>query len=398
MTKKRLLVPASIILLSPVLWVGGLGSRDEVQARVSFIDNGQRLNNAVGRGVALADFNGDGTLDALVVNETAAGGQLRLYPGDGQGRFSDDGLSWESPGGAQKPVVFDIDGNGTKDVLVGRTAWLNDGHGRFAPDRTRFLDADGATLWQSRPADLNGDGLVDVLAVAMAGLETAARVYLNDGRGRFRQTGPPFGPKIQATVEWGDLNGDGSLDAVISGWRNAAADPCPNRVFFNDGQGRFTDSGQVFDEGSRHSHGLALGDLDKDGDPDLVLVTQQAPFAKLYLNDGKGRFTPGRTLGTVAAEKVALADFDGDGALDIFLACIGPNEIWLNDGRGGFADSGLRLGQEWSWEVAVGDFNGDRRPDLFVVDLGIDPAAPPEKRMQSRVAEVWINAGKTRRP
>jgi hypothetical protein len=162
-------------------------------------------------------------------------------------------------------------------------------------------------------------------------------------------------------------------------------------VLLNDGKGRFTDTGQVFDEAMRHSHGLALGDFDRDGDLDLVLVTQGEPSARLYMNDGKGRFTAGRMLGTTSVEKVAVVDFNGDGSLDIFLACLGPDEVWLNDGSGTFADSGLRLGTDWSWELAVADVNGDRLPDVFVVNLGVDRTAPPERMMQGRVAEVWLN-------
>jgi hypothetical protein len=211
-------------------------------------------------------------------------------------------------------------------------------------------------------------------------------------------TGQPLGQGILAAVEMGDVNGDGFIDAVLSGWRNADADPCPNRVLLNDGKGRFAETGQIFDEGLRHSHGLALGDFDRDGDPDFVLVTQQAPFARLYLNDGKGRFTAGRTLGTNAAEKVAVVDLNGDGRLDIFLACIGPDEVWLNDGQGNFSDSKLRMGADWSWEVAVGDVNKDGLPDLFVVNLGVDRTAPPEKMMKGRFAEVWLNTSPKKRP
>lgn len=390
------LAAAAMTVWSAVLREDLFRVSEQAGPRVSFAGNGQQLNDFVGRGVTLADFNGDGALDAFVVNEAGSNGQYRLYAGDGRGRFSDSGQRWESPGGALKPIACDVNGDGRQDVVIGRTVWLGDGLGRFTPDRSRFLDPDQAMLWQCRLADLNKDGLIDVFAIAMAAGETKAHVYLNDGQGHFRQTGAPFGPGIQSTVELGDVNGDGSPDAVISGWRNAGADPCPNRVFLNDGQGRFTDSGQVLDEGPRHSHGLALGDLDKDGDLDIVLVTQQEPFARLYLNDGQGRFTAGRTLGTSPAEKVALVDLDGDGCPDIFLACIGPNEVWLNDGRGGFSDSGVRLGTEWSWEVAAGDVNRDGLSDLFVVDLGIDPTAPPESRMRSRPAEVWINTSKTK--
>ena len=366
------------------------------QAQVTFVNNGQALNEMVGRGVALADFNGDAALDAFVVNESGPTSQeCRVYFGDGRGQFTDSGqrLTLSSP--ARRPVVHDIDGNGTKDVLVGRAAWMNDGRGRFRAGDSPLVDSDGAMVWQCRLADLNGDGVTDLAAiVTVANMESRVRVYLGDHTRRFKEAGETPLPGIAASIELGDLNGDGTIDAVVSGWRNAAADGCPNRVLLNDGKGRLTDAAQLFDEEMRHSHGLALGDVDRDGDLDVVLVTQGTPSARLYLNDGKGRFMAGRTLGTSGVEKVALADLNGDGSLDIFLACIGPDEVWLNDGRGTFEDSRLRLGTDWSWELAVGDFNGDGRPDVFVVNLGVDRTAPPENMMRSRPAEVWLNVGR----
>jgi hypothetical protein len=368
------------------------------EAQVAFSTNGQQLNNFVGRGVALADLNGDGALDAFVVNESGQNSQCRIYFGDGRGQFADSGQRLERPMDAGKPVVYDINNDGSKDVIAGRTVWLNDGHGRFSPDTARFADTDAARFWQCRLADLNGDGLIDVFAIVMTDKGAKGRIYLNDKRGRFQYAGQPLGQGILAAVELGDVNGDGAIDAVLCGWRNTDTDPCPNRVLLNDGQGRFTETGQVFDEALRHSHGLALGDLDRDGDLDIVLVTQQEPFARLCLNDGKGRFTAGRTLGTNGVEKVAVVDLDGDGSLDIFLACIGPNEVWLNDGQANFTDSKLRLGTEWSWEVAVGDVNNDGLLDLFVVNLGIDRSAPPENMMKGRFAEVWLNTSRKKRP
>jgi len=368
------------------------------EAQVAFSSNGQQLNNFVGRGVVLADLNGDGALDAFVVNESGQNSQYGVYFGDGHGQFADSGQRLERPMDAGKPVVYDFNNDGSRDVITGRTVWLNDGHGHFSPDTTRFADTDAARFWQCRLADLNGDGLIDVFAIVMTDKGAKGRIYLNDKKGRFQYAGQPLGQGILAAVELGDVNGDGAVDAVLCGWRTADTDPCPNRVLLNDGRGRFIETGQVFDEALRHSHGLALGDLDRDGDLDIVLVTQQEPFARLYLNDGKGRFTAGRTLGTNGVEKVAVVDLDGDGNLDIFLACIGPNEVWLNDGQGNFTDSKLRLGTEWSWEVAVGDVNKDGLPDLFVVNLGLDRAAPPENMMKGRFAEVWLNTTRKKRP
>ena len=370
------------------------------QAQVTFVSNGQAFNDMVGRGVVLADFNGDAALDAFVVNESGPTSQdCRVYFGDGRGQFTDSGQRLTASSPARRPVVHDIDGNGTKDVLVGRAAWMNDGRGRFGPGDSPLVDSDGAMVWQCRLADLNGDGVTDLAAiVTVANMESRVRVYLGDHTRRFKEAGETPLPGIAASVELGDLNGDGAIDAVVSGWRNAAADGCPNRVLLNDGKGRFTDAAQPLDEEMRHSHGLALGDVDRDGDLDVVLVTQGTPSARLYLNDGKGRFTAGRTLGTSSVEKVGLADLNGDGSLDIFLACIGPDEVWLNDGRGTFEDSRLRLGKDWSWELAVGDFNGDGRPDVFVVNLGVDRTAPPENMMRSRPAEVWLNSGRRTTP
>jgi len=365
---------------------------------VGFSSNGQQLNNMVGRGVALADFNRDGALDAFVVNES--GQQThegRVYLGDGRGQFTDSGQRLEGATGAAQPVVHDIDGNGSQGVIVGRTVWINDGRGRFVADTARFVDADGGRIRQCSLGDLNGDGWPDLIAIVLTARGSAARVYLNDKAGHFREAGEALRMNVLAAVELGDVNGDGFPDAVVSGWRNDSADACPNRILLNDGKGRFTDTGQVFDEAMRHSHGLELGDFDRDGDLDIVLVTQGDPPARLYLNDGKGRFTPGRTLGTSSVENVEVADFNGDGSPDIFLACLGPDEVWLNDGSGKFTDSGLRLGTEWSWELAVADINGDRLPDVFVVNLGVDRSAPPERMMQGRAAEVWLNTTRKQR-
>jgi hypothetical protein len=362
---------------------------------IEFTENGQRnLNPLAGRGVAIADFNGDGSLDAFAVNEDGPEGQgYRVYFGDGHGRFTDSGQGLANPidwGG--KPAIDDINGDGQLEVITGRTVWLHDGSGNFSADTDRFTDPDRAGIGQTELADLNGDGYLDLFGTVFGDKGAEGRVYLNDGQGHFRDTGQRLGQGSQAAVTLGDLNDDGHTDAVITGWRENSSDPSPNRVWINDGKGNFAETGQVLDEDMRHVHGLALGDMDKDGDPDLILGMQQAPFARIYHNDGQGRFTAAQTLGTCGVEQIELDDLDGDGSLDVFLACNGPNEVWINDGQGCFRDSGLRLGSEWSWDVALGDLNGDGKLDAFVVNLAFDLLqAEPWYIARGRPAEIWLN-------
>jgi hypothetical protein len=361
-------------------------------AGVSFVETGQQLNRLAGIGVALGDLNGDGNLDAFVVNQDSPGGEgYRVYLGDGRGQFTDSGQRLPSASGWGTPAIGDVNGDGRLEVITGGTVWLNDGQGRFEAHPELLESSETGELSVVKLADLDGDGYLDLFAIHDF---AALRVYLNDGRGRFRDSGQRLGDGTigsgeLAQIALGDINDDGFIDAVSAGWRWEGSIPCPNRVWLNDGQGNLTDSGQLLDEGASHVHGLALGDLDGDGHLDIVMGIQDADRGgRIYLNDGSGNFVGGQDLGGIGGNNVALGDFDGDGSLDVFITgSAQPNVVCLNDGTGHFRDSGLRLGNAsiWSWDVALGDFNADGKTDVFVV------TCLAANTSRGSPAQVWLN-------
>ena len=173
--------------------------------------------------------------------------------------------------------------------------------------------------------DLDGDGDLDL--VVHSG--TAFNIWLNDGDVSF--TRHAFIDQLDGPghVELADLDGDGDLDAfvAIGSYSSDNEFSEANRVWLNDGAGNLTDSGQRL--GLANSHGVALADLDGDGDADAFVTNQGGPD-QVWRNDGAGNFSKiGPPLGSEVGQKVALGDLDGDGLLDAFVANLeGPNRIW----------------------------------------------------------------------
>ncbi|MEM7394363.1 MAG: FG-GAP-like repeat-containing protein, partial [Verrucomicrobiota bacterium] len=175
----------------------------------------------------------------------------------------------------------------------------------------------------------------------------------------FRDVGQSMGGSRSRGVALGDLDGDGDLDAF------AANDFEANRVWMNTGLGSFTNSGQTL--GVRQSMAVELGDLDGDGDVD-AWVANRTGGSKVWLNNGSGQFSlNGQNLGLNQGWDVALGDLNGDGALDAIVATGDSdfNEVWLNDGAGQFS-SGGSLSTNDLRGVALGDLDGDGDLDAIL--------------------------------
>jgi hypothetical protein len=307
-------------------------------------------------------------------------GQFRTAVPSGSGTFASSQTPLDSQW-SEDVALGDLDGDGDLDFFVGHrddasTIWFNDGAGHFTTDG---IDLGSDFVDDVALGDLDGDGDLDAL---LAGIQDNSS-WFNDGQGAFTAGGEifPSYPAIIHQVALGDLDGDGDLDAATATScdpfdPNPLCDYSTNSIWWNDGHGTLLPSTQSLGLGT--TTGLALGDLDGDGDLDALVVRNHAPGGTVWHNLGHGVFTHTQFLDALFATSAELGDLDGDGDLDAFVgAQTGAySAVWRNDGAG-HLQAGQKMGK--LGEVVLGDLDGDGDLDAFSIDDG----AP----------KVWLNQG-----
>jgi len=172
-----------------------------------------------------------------------------------------------------------------------------------------------------------------------------------------------------ANASLGDLDGDGDLDIVLAKGRHW---PLVDFVLLNDGAGNFDQRHEVGGSADR-TYTAALADLDGDGDLDLVVGNDRPDDKRVYHNDGAGNFTLVGTFGDAEwpTRNITVADINGDGHPEIVVANRGgpqnlsANYVCFNDGKGTFPRCEAFSDQS-ATTIAAGDLDGDGHTDLFV--------------------------------
>jgi len=242
-------------------------------------------------GAVLDDLDGDGSLD-LMVSSSGLADPLALYLGRGEGTFRDatSGSGLAGLTGGIDLVQADYDGDGDRDVLVLRGGGLGDA-GAFPPSLLR---------------NEGGGTFVDVTHAA----------------GLFRlATGK--------AAAWGDLERDGDLDLYIGNQTVPGGTAFPNALYANNGDGTFDEVAEALGaQALGRTSSVALGDMDDDGDLDIVVTRIDAP-SLLLRNAGVGAdgallpfedATRDAGLGEPRwASGSVVFDYDNDGHLDLFV-------------------------------------------------------------------------------
>ena len=398
----------------------------------------RQLPETMSGGVGLLDYDGDGRLDVYCVQ----GGPLkpnagRPSPGDrlfrnrGDGTFEDkteaSGIAAMPRGYGHGVTVGDIDNDGRPDLFVTRfgsyALYRNRGDGTFE-DKTDAAGLGGARGWPTSAAfaDLDGDGDLDLYVCHYLKWDRDRPTRCFDAESKrptycqpkafeaepdhlFRNDGGRF---VDVSAEAGivdrdgrglgvvaaDLDGDNRIDLFV------ANDTTANFAFFNQGGLRFRESGLESGlaanaaGGYLAGMGVAYGDADGDGRPDLAVTNFYDESTTLYRNLGRGFFADAGAASGIAAPSryllgfgISFLDYDNDGRLDLATADGHVNDsrplypyampmlLLAGNGSGRFVDATASAGPPLTAPrigrgLAVGDLDNDGRVDLLVVSQG----------------------------
>jgi len=318
-----------------------------------------------------ADFDGDGDRDLITLQEWV-NAPARVFRNDGTGQFVHDPSAVPIlPSRGKAIAAGDLDGDGDMDAAVATSSaalyLINDGAGHFV---VRQGPAASGSVFAIALTDVDGDSDLDAV---LGG--SGRRMEINDGQGFFTIAAANRLPAIASwtsAIVAGDVDGDGDVDLVFGNYEQ-------DSLLRNNGSGTFLDDAVAsLPPDSGFTHGLALVDLDGDGDLDLFQAKTALGASSgrdtLSWNDGTGHFVAAAAAALPTYEEpstgVVAGDVDRDGDVDLVVGEGGLYRLFLNAGGGQFTEATTRMPRPPTSGRPICLVDLDRDADLDLAVLG----------------------------
>jgi len=354
-------------------------------------DHRSVLKTIHARNVKIADLNSDGIPDIVFADEgniSGEGGAL-IYWGSVSGRYSEEHSTFLPGEMTSALAISDLNGDGYPEIVLANSGRLKERvleiynifdtlavnsyvywgspQGYSVAHRTE-LPTVGASCVVA--GDLNGDGKPDIVFGNSAG--GAAYIYWSDGS-EFqtnRRTAIPTQNVSDCAIS--DLNHDGHPDLIFATNDDGRTHNVPSSIYWGGTDG-FNPSRRT-DLPTFGATGLAIADLDRDGEKDLVFINKQDGTAGgpsnsyIYWGDEHGQFSVDRrqALPTLSANSYSAADINNDGYVDLFLPETGKQTIYWGGAQGFSSVNKTVVAETVSFSGRIADFNRDGYLDILV--------------------------------